>query len=104
MPEINSSRLTKSTSHVIHTGQFFFPEELLQELENMEPYKNDSTKRILNKNDHDFQQDPIQILNVTRQSFDHLSAGITGRIAVVIDQFRADVQPFADHTSLLTAS
>lgn len=97
-PQINTTRL--SDSHVIHTGQFFFPEEILSQLESMTPYTQDTVHRVLNKDDHDFKQDPTQVLDMTLARADDLAAGATGKINVVIDQFRAEVEPVA-HESML---
>ncbi|KAK9786070.1 hypothetical protein WJX73_003450 [Symbiochloris irregularis] len=97
-PQINTTRL--SDSHVIHTGQFFFPEDILSQMEGLDPYTQDTVHRVLNKDDHDFQQDPTQILDVALAHPDSLANGATGKISVVIDQFRAEVEPVA-HESML---
>ena len=40
-----------AASHVVHTGQVFFPEDLLTRLEDLAPYSLDPVKRTLNKDD-----------------------------------------------------
>ena len=59
-PDRNSTKagipLSLAASHVVHTGQIFFPEPLLTELEGLAPYSNDPVKRTHNQDDGIFRQ------------------------------------------------
>lgn len=78
---------------MVHTGQFFFPESLADQLEDMEPYRQNEIKRTKNAEDHDYRQDPTATLKMTLADSRRLDAGATGEINIVIDQFRAESAP-----------
>ena len=76
----------------------------MSNMEGMDPYSQDTVHRVLNKDDHDFKQDPTQILDMALTQPNNLAAGATGRINVVIDQFRAETEPVAHESMLVVAS
>lgn len=71
-------------SHVIHTGQMFFEETFYKQITGLEPYVQDKHWRVHNDEDHDFQQDPTAVLEVTYTG-DSLENGVVGSITTVVD-------------------
>ena len=71
-------------SHVVHTGQFFFQEEFYQQITDLEPYTRDQHRRVHNEEDHDFQQDPTAVLEISNAG-DSLGSGVIGTITAIVD-------------------
>lgn len=70
-------------SHVVHTGQFFFEEKFYQQVTVLEPYTNDIHHRVHNDEDHDYQQDPTAVLDIT--TADSTLDDVIGSITTVVD-------------------
>jgi protocatechuate 3,4-dioxygenase beta subunit len=73
--------------HVAHTGQLFFPEDANVELEQVSPYREDGTGRVVNGDDSIYRQAggtaaEVELMPVQAGSFD---GGFTATIAVGID-------------------
>ena len=86
----------------MHTGQFFFPEDVLGQLETLAPYSFDDVKRTLNKDDHDFNEDPSQIVNISLSNPGSINSGATASINVVIDQYMAETEPAGKHNVMFS--
>lgn len=71
-------------SHVVHTGQMFFEEDLYKQITLLDPYTQDKVERVLNDVDHVYLGDPTATLEVTYAD-NTLQNGIIGSITVVLD-------------------
>lgn len=79
----SNETLEYQDSHVVHTGQFFFPEKFYKQITVLDPYTKDVHRRVHNKEDHDYQQDPTAVLNITHG--DSACDDVTASITTVVD-------------------
>ena len=72
-------------TRTVHTGQFFFAEDLYKQVAVLEPYVHDRTHRVTNDEDHDYLHSGDTVLNITEAVANDITQGLLGSITVVVN-------------------
>ena len=72
-------------SHVSHTGQLFFPEEMYTQIESLEPYTKDQATRLRLSSDGIYNNDPSAILDIMQLDVAAIKYGVVGTATLTVD-------------------
>lgn len=72
-------------SHVSHTGQVFFAEDMYSRIEALDPYTSDLVTRLHLSDDGIYNNDPSAILTITQLDMASIKYGVIGAINMVVD-------------------
>ena len=74
-----------SDSHVSHTGQLFFPEDMYTQIESLDPYSKDRATRLRLSSDGIFKNDPTAILDIVQLDVAAIKYGVVGKSTVTVN-------------------
>ena len=72
-------------SHVSHTGQVFFPEDIYSQIATLEPYTSDEHTRVHLEDDHDYHDDPTAVLPLTQLDAQDIQKGFAASVTIIVD-------------------
>ena len=89
MPDNDGSHDTEAgeyaDSHVSHTGQVFFPEDVYSQIETLEPYTSDLHTRVHLEDDFDYHNDPTAVLPLTQLDAQDIQKGYAASVTIIVD-------------------
>ena len=72
-------------SHVSHTGQLFFPEDMYTQIESLDPYTKDVASRLRLSSDGIYNNDPTAILDIMQLDVAAIKYGVVGKSTVTVN-------------------
>ncbi|KAK9827088.1 hypothetical protein WJX74_006172 [Apatococcus lobatus] len=72
-------------SHVSHTGQLFFPEDMYMQIESLDPYTKDQNIRLRLTDDDIYNNDPTAILGIMQLDVAAIKYGVVGTATVTVN-------------------